>query len=143
VTTGREISCGQIPCYISFDSLERMLEITANYLTLRIRLPFAPDCLSRYRVHPADALAASYIAPTRRPGQSAGTRNRKRRSLHMTRSTNVNGQIARQIFIALQRRGADKLLSTIESHGETLSGAEVLSMLREYNSTGRVQRRPQ
>jgi hypothetical protein len=129
VTTGREISCGQIPCYISFDSLERMLEITANYLTLRIRLPFAPDCLSRYRVHPADALAASYIAPTRRPGQSAGTRNRKRRSLHMT--------------IALQRRGADKLLSTIESHGETLSGAEVLSMLREYNSTGRVQRRPQ
>jgi hypothetical protein len=61
----------------------------------------------------------------------------------MTRPSNVNAQIAQQIFIALQRRGADKLLSTIESYGETLSAAEVLSMLREYNSTGRVQRRSQ
>jgi hypothetical protein len=61
----------------------------------------------------------------------------------MDNLSSVKAQIARQIFIALQRRGADKLLSTIESYGDTLSEAEVLSMLREYNSTGRVLQRPQ
>jgi hypothetical protein len=61
----------------------------------------------------------------------------------MANLSNVNAQIARQIFIALQRGGADKLLSTIESYGDALSEGEVLSMLREYNSTGRVRHRPQ
>ncbi len=53
----------------------------------------------------------------------------------------VRVQIARQLFIALQRRGADKLLSVIESHGDTLSNAEILLLLQEYNATGRVLRR--
>jgi len=61
----------------------------------------------------------------------------------MANPSNFNGQIARQIFIALQTGGAHKLLSTIESCGDSLSEAEVLSMLREYNSTGRVLHRPQ
>jgi hypothetical protein len=60
----------------------------------------------------------------------------------MANPSNANGQIARQIFIALQTAGAEKLLSAIESYGDTLSEAEVLSMLREYNSTGRVNQNP-
>ncbi len=55
----------------------------------------------------------------------------------------VKVQIARQFFIALQRRGADKLLSAIESYGDTLSNAEILLLLQEYNATGRVLRRLQ
>jgi hypothetical protein len=59
-------------------------------------------------------------------------------SLHMSNLSNVNTQIARQIFIALQRRGADKLMSIIESYGDTLSDAEMLQLLQEYNLTGRT-----
>jgi hypothetical protein len=56
----------------------------------------------------------------------------------MSNLSNVNTQIARQIFIALQRRGADKLMSIIESYGDTLSDAEMLQLLQEYNLTGRT-----
>jgi hypothetical protein len=56
----------------------------------------------------------------------------------MADPSHVYAQIAKQIFIALQRRGADKLLSIIESHGDTLSNAEILLLLQEYNATGRV-----
>jgi hypothetical protein len=48
----------------------------------------------------------------------------------------IKSQIARQIFIALQKRGVDKLLSTIESYGDTLTNAEILRLLEEYNATG-------
>jgi hypothetical protein len=56
----------------------------------------------------------------------------------MSNLSNVNTQIARQIFIALQRRGADKLMSIIESYGDTLSDPEMLQLLQEYNLTGRT-----
>jgi hypothetical protein len=49
--------------------------------------------------------------------------------------TNLRSQLARQFFIALQRRGADKLLSLLESYGDTLSDAEMLLLLQEYNLT--------
>jgi hypothetical protein len=50
----------------------------------------------------------------------------------------LKAQIAREIFIALQRRGADKLLSIIERYDDRLSNAEILMLLREYNATGKV-----
>jgi hypothetical protein len=56
----------------------------------------------------------------------------------MADPSNIKAEIARQIFIALQRRGADKLLSIIESYGDTLSDAEMLLLLQEYNITGRA-----
>ncbi len=49
--------------------------------------------------------------------------------------TNLRSQLARQFFIALQRRGADELLSLLESYGDTLSDAEMLLLLQEYNMT--------
>jgi hypothetical protein len=56
----------------------------------------------------------------------------------MADPSDVNAQIAKQIFIALQRHGADKLLSIIESHGDTVSNAEILLLLQEYNATGKA-----
>jgi hypothetical protein len=56
----------------------------------------------------------------------------------MADPSNIKAEIARQIFIALQRRGADKLLTIIENYGDTLSDAEMLLLLQEYNITGRA-----
>ena len=61
----------------------------------------------------------------------------------MANPSDVKVQIARQFFIALQKRGADKLLSVIENYGDTLSNAEILLLLQEYNATGTALHRPQ
>jgi hypothetical protein len=45
----------------------------------------------------------------------------------------LKARIAKQIFITLQRRGADKLLSIIQNYGDTLRNAEILLLMREYN----------
>jgi hypothetical protein len=58
----------------------------------------------------------------------------RRRSSGMDNPFNIKAEIARQIFIALQRRGADKLLAFIESYSDTLSDAAILVLLREYNA---------
>jgi hypothetical protein len=53
-------------------------------------------------------------------------------------------QIVSEIYAALERLGADEdLLAVVGSWGDTLSDAETLSMLREYNETGRVLHPPQ
>lgn len=53
-------------------------------------------------------------------------------------------QIATEFYAALERLGADEeLLSIVGSWRDTLDDAEVLSLLREYNATGRVLHRPQ
>jgi hypothetical protein len=52
-------------------------------------------------------------------------------------------QIARELYIALERSGADPtLLSIVGSWGDTLDDAEVIALLREYNATGQVLHRP-
>jgi hypothetical protein len=61
----------------------------------------------------------------------------------MTNPSDIKVQIARQFFVTLQRRGADKLLSIIESYGDTLSNGEMLLMLQEYNATGKALHRRQ
>ncbi len=60
----------------------------------------------------------------------------------MVNPSNMNAQIGRQIFIAFQRQGADKVLSIIDSYGGTLSDAEMLLLLQEYNWTGRAPHPP-
>jgi hypothetical protein len=56
----------------------------------------------------------------------------------------LKAQIARQIYIALERLDADpELLSIVGSWADTLGDEEVLSMLREYNGTGKALHRPQ
>ncbi len=56
----------------------------------------------------------------------------------------ITPQIARELYAALERLGADaELLSIVGSWGDTLDEAEVLSMLREYNATGKALSRPQ
>jgi hypothetical protein len=54
--------------------------------------------------------------------------------------TNLKAQVARQFFIALQRRGADKLLSILEGYSDTLSDAEMLLLLQKYASNGCIRR---
>ena len=52
----------------------------------------------------------------------------------------IKAEIAKQIFIALQRRGADKLLSILDRCADTLSDEEVLSLLQVYNAAGKAPR---
>ena len=60
----------------------------------------------------------------------------------MTRP-HLTTQIAAEIYIAMQKLGADQtLLSIIGSWGDTLNEEEVLALLREYNATGEVLHRP-
>jgi hypothetical protein len=50
--------------------------------------------------------------------------------------------IARQIYIALERLGADQeLLGIIANWCETLNDAEILSLLRKYNSPDKAWHR--
>jgi hypothetical protein len=50
--------------------------------------------------------------------------------------------IARQIYIALERLGADQeLLGIVANWCETLNDAETLSMLRKYNTPGKAWHR--
>jgi hypothetical protein len=58
--------------------------------------------------------------------------------------SDLKAQIASEIYTVLEDLGADEiLLSIVGSWRDTLDDAEVLSMLREYNETGQVLRRPQ
>jgi hypothetical protein len=55
----------------------------------------------------------------------------------------LSAQIARELYAALERLSADpELLAIVGSWRDTLSDAEVLSTLREYNAAGRVLHRP-
>jgi hypothetical protein len=59
-------------------------------------------------------------------------------------ASDLKAQIASEIYTVLEDLGADEiLLSIVGSWRDTLDDAEVLSMLREYNETGQVLRRPQ
>jgi hypothetical protein len=61
-----------------------------------------------------------------------------------TRTLDVEAQIAREIFTAFERLGADpEFLSIINNWRDTLDDEEVLWMLREYNSSGKVLHPPQ
>jgi hypothetical protein len=52
--------------------------------------------------------------------------------------------ITREIYTALLRLGADaELLSILSSWRNTLSDTDVLTMLREYNTTARVLHGPE
>ena len=56
----------------------------------------------------------------------------------------LKAQIARELYTAMERLGADpNLLSIIGSYGDTLTDEEVLALLREYNATRWVLRQPQ
>jgi hypothetical protein len=58
--------------------------------------------------------------------------------------SNVRAEIVCELYGALLRLGADDdLLAVIGCWGATLSDAEVLLMLREYNATGRVLEPPE
>jgi hypothetical protein len=60
------------------------------------------------------------------------------------RIPDLTPQIARELYAALERLGADaELLAIVGSWRDTLDDGEVLSMLREYNATGRALHRPQ
>jgi hypothetical protein len=56
----------------------------------------------------------------------------------------IKAQIASEIYTALERLGADaEVRAIVGGWRDTLGDAEVLSMPREYNATGRVLHRPQ
>jgi hypothetical protein len=56
----------------------------------------------------------------------------------------LKAQIAGEIYVALERLGADaELLSIVGSWRDTLTDEEARALLREYNATGRVLHRPQ
>lgn len=51
----------------------------------------------------------------------------------------VKREIAMQIYKAAERLGADEdLLSVLGSYGDTLDDADVLALLRDYNTTGKT-----
>jgi hypothetical protein len=59
-------------------------------------------------------------------------------------SPDIKAQLAGELYIALKRLNADEeLLAIVGSWRDTLDDAETLSMLREYNATGRALHRPQ
>jgi hypothetical protein len=52
-------------------------------------------------------------------------------------------QNARELYVAMERLGADPdLLAIIGSWGDTLDDAEILSMPRDDNATGKAVHRP-
>jgi hypothetical protein len=55
----------------------------------------------------------------------------------------IRAKLAGEFYVALERLDADKeLLAIVGSWRDMLDDAEVLTMLREYNATGRVLHRP-
>jgi hypothetical protein len=51
----------------------------------------------------------------------------------------VKGQIIGELYVALERLGADEdLLAIVGSWGDTLDDEEVLLLLREHNATGKA-----
>jgi hypothetical protein len=62
----------------------------------------------------------------------------------MIPNTDVRAQIAGGIYTVFERLGADaELLAVVGSWRDTLTDEEVLSMLREFNTAGKVLHRPQ
>jgi hypothetical protein len=58
-----------------------------------------------------------------------------------TRTLDVEAQIAREIFTAFERLGADpQFLSIISGWRDTLDDEESLWMLKEWNATGKLHR---
>jgi hypothetical protein len=77
--------------------------------------------------------------PDGTPGKKPPARSTSRRL-----AGDLKAPIARELYVALERLGTDEeLLSIVGSWRDTLTDAEVLSMLREYNATGRVLHQPQ
>ena len=51
----------------------------------------------------------------------------------------LTAQIARELYIALERLGAaPDLLAIVSSYGDTLDDREILALLGEYNAAGQV-----
>jgi hypothetical protein len=60
------------------------------------------------------------------------------------RRPDLNAQIVREVYTALERLGAGpELLAIVGSWRDTLDDADVLRMLREYNAGGKALHRPQ
>jgi hypothetical protein len=56
----------------------------------------------------------------------------------------ITAQIAGEIYSAFERLDADEeLRAIVGSWRDTLDDAEVLALLREFNTTGRMLHRPQ
>ena len=56
----------------------------------------------------------------------------------------MKAQIADELYKALERLGADvELLSIVGSWRDTLGDEEIVSLLRDYNATGKALHRPQ
>jgi hypothetical protein len=56
----------------------------------------------------------------------------------------LTAQIARELYIAMERLSADpELLSIVSSYGDTLDDEEILALLQVYNATGQVLHQPQ
>jgi hypothetical protein len=89
---------------------------------------------------PAFLLALAHGQKTRRnPGKRPPAP-----SVSGRQTKDLTAQIVREIYTVLERLGADlELLAVVGSWRDTLDDAEVLSMLREYNETGRVLHPPQ
>ena len=61
----------------------------------------------------------------------------------MTQS-HLTAQIVRELYIAMERLGADPaLLSIVSSYGDILDDKDVLALLRQYNATGQISHQPQ
>jgi hypothetical protein len=57
--------------------------------------------------------------------------------------TDIRAPIAREIYTALERLGAEEeLLAVVGRWRDTLSDREALALLRDYSATGRVLHRP-
>jgi hypothetical protein len=75
---------------------------------------------------------------SKRPGGARGKRP-PASSASKRASGDLKAAIAHELYVALERLDADpELLSVVGSWRDTLDDAEVLSLLLEYNSTGRV-----
>ena len=56
----------------------------------------------------------------------------------------LKAQIARELYTAMERLGADAdLLAIVGSYGGTLEDEEILALLREWNATGKAVRAAQ
>jgi hypothetical protein len=75
-----------------------------------------------------------------------GTPGKKPRapSLRKRSAQDVLVQIARELYTAMERLGAEpELLAVLGSWRDTLDDADVLTLLQEHNTTGRILHRPQ
>jgi hypothetical protein len=62
----------------------------------------------------------------------------------VTRAPDLTVQILKELYIALERlRTDEELLSIVGSWRDTMPDAEVLALLREYNTTEQAPQRTQ